>query len=159
MPNRVRRAPAALKFLTLLFALVLVAAACGGGDDDSSDGGGGSSGSSEGTPVEGGKITYALEGKTTQFCLPRANLAIAGILVVEAIYDTLTVPTRNPQVYAPYLAKSVTPNADYTQWTIVLRPNITFHDGTPLDANAVKQNIDAWTRGILLGFVFQNIAG
>jgi hypothetical protein len=56
----------ALKFLTMLFALVLVAAACGGGnDDDSSNGGGG--GSSEGTPVEGGTITYGLEGKTTNF--------------------------------------------------------------------------------------------
>ena len=31
----------------------------------------------------------------------------------------------------PYLAKSVTPNADSTQWTIGLRPGIKFQDGSP----------------------------
>jgi peptide/nickel transport system substrate-binding protein len=148
-----------LTLLALLLTLVLVAAACGGGgsdDDTSSTTSGGSSDS--GKPVSGGKITYALEGGTTNFCIPRSQLAISGILVVEAVYDTLTVPTNDPNVYAPYLAKSVTPNDDYTQWTIELRDGITFQDGTPLDAAAVKKNIDAWTQGVLLSFVFQNIA-
>ena len=31
----------------------------------------------------------------------------------------------------PYLAESVTPNADYTVWTITMRPNLVFHNGTP----------------------------
>ena len=43
----------------------------------------------------------------------------------------------------PRLAESVTPNADGTVWTIKLRPSVTFHDGTPMDAAAVKANIDA----------------
>ena len=131
----------------MLFALVLLAAACGGGGDDKSsgNGGGGGGGSSDGgTPVEGGKITYGLEGKTTNFCLPRAQLAISGIVVVEAVYDTLMRPTRDPNTYVPYLAKSVTPNADFTEWTITVRDGITFQDGNPLNADAVKQNIDSW---------------
>ena len=74
------------------------------------------------------------------------------------MYDTLTVPTNDADMYAPYLAKTVTPNADYDEWTIGLRAGITFQDGTPLNAAAVKQNIDAWRKGVLLGFVFQNIA-
>jgi peptide/nickel transport system substrate-binding protein len=160
--NSVRRAPAALKLLTLLFTLVLVAAACGGGSDSSDDGGGG--GGSEGTPVEGGTITYGLEGKTTNFCIPRSQLAISGIEVVEAIYDTLMRPTRTPDEYSPYLAKSVTPNEDFTEWTIVVRDGITFQNGEPLNAEAVKLNIDSW-RGVgpvqnvlLLSFVYSNIA-
>ena len=160
VPNSSRRAPA-LKYLAMLFALVLLVAACGGGSDkkSSSGGGGGSGGGSEGTPVEGGKITYGLEAKTTTFCLPVAQLAIAGILVVESVYDTLMRPTQdNPNTYVPYLAKSVDHNADYTQWTIVNRSGVTFQDGTPLTADIVKQNIDAWRSGVLLGFVFQNIA-
>ena len=39
----------------------------------------------------------------------------------------------------------------------MLRSGIKFQDGTPLDANAVKMNIDAWRKGILLGFVFSDI--
>ena len=59
-----------------------------------------------------------------------------------AIYDTLTVPNTKDEM-VPYLAKSVTPDATYTTWTITLRDGIKFHDGTPLDADAVSQNIDA----------------
>lgn len=146
-----------LTLLALLLTLVLVAAACGGGGDgDSGDGGNG--GGDEGEPVPGGKVTYALEGGTTNFCIPRAQLAISGIMVVGAVYDTLTVPTQDPNVYQPYLAKSVTPNDDYTEWTIEIRDGITFHDGSALTADVVKQNIDAWRQGVLLNFVFQNVA-
>jgi peptide/nickel transport system substrate-binding protein len=145
-----------LTFTALVAGLALVVAACGGGSGSSGGGGGGSS--SEGKPVYGGKVVYGLEGKTTNFCIPSAQLAISGIMVVNSVYDTLTVPTNTPDKYAPYLAKSVTPNADFTEWTIVVRSGITFHDGTPLNADAVKQNIDAWRGGILLGFVFGNIA-
>lgn len=136
--------------------LALVAAACGGGS--SKNQGAKTTKPNEGKPVSGGKVVYALEGGTTNFCIPRAQLAISGILVVEAVYDTLTVPTQDPQVYAPYLAKSLTHNADYSEWTIEVRDGVTFHDGTPLTADVVKQNIDAWRKGVLLGFVFQNIA-
>ena len=111
-----------------------------------------------GTPQKGGTITYGLEGKTTAFCPPRGQWAISGIMVASAVYDTLTQPTDQPNVYAPYLAKSVTGSADYKTWTIVLRSGIKFQDGEPLNAAAVKQNIDAWRKGILLGFVFKNIA-
>jgi peptide/nickel transport system substrate-binding protein len=147
-----------LTLLVLLLTLVLVAAACGGGGSDSksSDNGNASSGD-EGKPTPGGTLTYGLEGKTTDFCLPSAQLAISGIMVVEAVYDTLSTPTQDPNVYAPYLAKTIEPNADYTQWTITLRDGIKFQDGEPLNAAAVKQNIDAWRKGTLLQFVYQNI--
>lgn len=148
-----------LTLFALLLTLVLIAAACGGGGSDSKGKGNNSASSNEGRPVYGGKVTYALEGGTTNFCIPRAQLAIAGILVVEAVYDTLTVPTQDPNVYAPYLAKSVTPNADYTEWTIELRDGITFQDGTPLTADAVAKNIEAWRSGVLLGLAAANIKG
>jgi peptide/nickel transport system substrate-binding protein len=89
-----------------------------------------------------GDLTFGLEAETTNYCLSRAQLAISGIQVVAAIYDTLTVPNAKG-VAVPYLAKSVEPNADFTEWTIGLRDGITFHDGTPLDAAAVKLNLDA----------------
>jgi peptide/nickel transport system substrate-binding protein len=88
-----------------------------------------------------GEITFGLEAETTNYCLSRAQLAISGIQVVAAVYDTLTVPNAKGEA-VPYLAKSVEPNADYTEWTIGLRDGITFHNGEPLDANAVKLNLD-----------------
>ena len=62
---------------------------------------------------------------------------------MAAIYDTLAVPTSKG-VAVPYLAKSITPNANFTQWTIALRPNVKFQDGEALDANAVKLNLDTY---------------
>jgi peptide/nickel transport system substrate-binding protein len=94
----------------------------------------------------GGSIVWALEAETDPvngYCLPRAQLAASGIQVVNAIYDTLTTLNSKGE-YVPYLAKSVTPNADSTEWTIGLREGVTFHDGTPVDAEAIKLNIDTY---------------
>ncbi len=117
--------------------------------------------------AKGGSVTFALEAETSSgYCLPDATLAASGIQVVAAIYDTLTaINTKGETV--PYLAKSFEPNADYSEWTITLRDGIQFHDGTPLDAEALKLNIDTY-RGVdgapaitprLTVFVFQDIAG
>ena len=51
----------------------------------------------------------------------------------------------------PYLAESVTPNAEFTEWKITLRDGITFHDGTPLNADALVQNFDAYRKSTLIG--------
>lgn len=115
-------------------------------------------------PKQGGEVRFGLEAETTGgYCLNQAQLAISGIQVVAAIYDTLTVPNAKGQ-YVPYLAKSVTPNADFTQWTITLRDGVKFQDGEALDANALKLNLDSY-RGAnpnlparLFTFVFTNIA-
>ncbi|MSX82244.1 MAG: ABC transporter substrate-binding protein, partial [Actinobacteria bacterium] len=121
--------------------VAMFATACGGGDKGGDQGGG--------TPVTGGVITYGVEGKTTQFCPPKTQAAISGIMIMQSMYDTLAEPTNDGRA-VPYLAKSITANADSTVWTIGLREGVTFHDGTPVDAAAVAQNINAWTKGLLL---------
>jgi peptide/nickel transport system substrate-binding protein len=93
-------------------------------------------------PKHGGSATFGLEAETTGgFCLPFATIASSGNQVVNAIYDTLVVLNTKGE-YVPYLAESVTANADSTQWTITLRPDVQFHDGTPFDAAALKLNLD-----------------
>jgi peptide/nickel transport system substrate-binding protein len=147
-----------LRIAALGAALALVAAACGGGG-----GGGGGQGAQtnipkdSGKPVQGGSLTYGLEAETLGgFCPPTAQVAAGGIQVFQAMYDTLTVPNDKGE-YVPYLAKSVEPNADYTEWTIVVRDGITFHNGEPFNAEAVKLNLDRFRRGILFQFVFPDI--
>ena len=95
-------------------------------------------------PKTGGSAVFALEAETSGgYCLPDAILAASGIQVINAIYDTL-VTLNSKGKYVPYLAKTVEPNPDYTEWTITLREGIEFHNGQPLDAEAVKLNIDTY---------------
>ncbi len=149
-----------LRVVALGAGLALLAAACGGGGG----GGGGGSGAQTnipkdtGKPVQGGSVTYGLEAETLGgFCPPSAQLAAGGIEVFQALYDTLTVPNDKGE-YVPYLAKSVDHNADFTQWTIVLRDGIQFHNGEPLNADAVKLNFDQYRKGVLFGLVFGDVS-
>jgi peptide/nickel transport system substrate-binding protein len=45
-------------------------------------------------------------------------------------------------VYEPQMAQSLTGNATNTEWTLKLRPDVTFSDGTALDAAAVKTSME-----------------
>jgi peptide/nickel transport system substrate-binding protein len=117
-----------------------------------------------GPPQHGGSVVYGLEAESTNgWCLPEGQLAISGIQVARSIYDTLTVPNGNGE-FVPFLAESVTPNPEHTQWTIRLQDGITFHDGSALTAEVVKNNLDAY-RGqypgrtsLLFQFVFSDVA-
>src|SRR5690606_36217646 len=98
------------------------------------------------------------EAETTGgICIPQAQFAISGIQVVAAIYDTLTAPNTKGE-YVPNLAESVTPNADFTEWTIKARSGIQFHDGTPFNADAIVPNLEAGRKGRLFVFVYSNIS-
>jgi len=136
------------RITAFVLALVLItAAACGGGGSSSSSSGGGgnTTGNADNAkPVEGGSIVYAQEAEDAGgLCLAEAQLDISGINYARTIYDTLTAPDENGK-FVPYLAKSVDSNADATTWTIVLREGVKFHDGTPLTATVVKNNLDAY---------------
>lgn len=114
-------------------------------------------------PTRGGEVVYGLEAESNGgFCLPESQLAASGLEVVRAIYDPLAIPDAEGG-YAPYLAKSIDHDESYRAWTITLRPDITFHDGSALTATVVKNNLDAY-RGayenrssLLFSFVFANI--
>ena len=147
-----------------LAALALLAGACGG--SDSEDSGSGDSQDSNGDslqPSYGGTLSYALTAETTGgWCLPEAQLVASGVQVARAVYDQLAAPDENGEM-APFLAEEISPNDTYDTWTIRLREGITFHDGTPLNAEVVKNNLDAY-RGaypnrspLLFIFVLDNI--
>jgi peptide/nickel transport system substrate-binding protein len=52
-------------------------------------------------------------------------------------------PPGSAEKYTPLLATSWDISTDGLVWTFHLRPNVKFHDGEPLTADAVKQSIDA----------------
>ena len=65
-------------------------------------------------------------------------------LVVAQLFDTLTVQPSDGSPLQPGLALSWAFSQDGLTWTFNLRPGVTFHDGTPLDAQAVVFNFERW---------------
>ena len=128
-------------------ALLLGTAACGGddgGNENTSSGGAGTDEISEqGEPVEGGEITIGLEAETNSWLPGEGLFAEPGTNVAFAIYDPLMKRTADGEL-KPYLAESMEPNEELTVWTLTLRPDVQFHDGTPLNAEALKSNFDEY---------------
>jgi peptide/nickel transport system substrate-binding protein len=70
---------------------------------------------------------------------PANSVEQLGNIILHATYDGLVrAKTENINEITPALAESWENNQDYTLWTFHLRKAAKFHDGTPLDAEAVK---------------------
>jgi ABC-type transport system substrate-binding protein len=77
-------------------------------------------------------------------------------MVARAVFDTLTAYDAELNAQ-PFLAEKLTPNADYTQWTITLRPGIELHNGRPVDAELVKANFEFLKSAILTSSAFEPV--
>jgi peptide/nickel transport system substrate-binding protein len=143
-----RRPRARVRLLWALVALGLVAAACGGNDDETGSDeptGAQSDVSEAGDPVPGGSITVGTEAETNNLLPGTGTFANSGANVAYAIYDPLVRLTPEGTV-EPYLAESIEANEDSTEWTVTLRPGVTFHDGTELDAQTMKTIFDDYLK-------------
>lgn len=67
---------------------------------------------------------------------------VTGMTELSTLYDQLMVYDHDLGDYRPHLAESLTSNDDLTEWTLTLRPGITFPDGTPLDTAAVQYSLN-----------------
>ena len=90
---------------------------------------------------QGGSITVGLEVDIPGFDPLKVGVFdTAAETAAAAIFDTLVSLDDKGQVQ-PKLALSWTPSADFKTWTFKLRPGVKFHDGTPFNAEAVKENL------------------
>jgi ABC-type transport system substrate-binding protein len=132
------------KFRWSLVVALLVLAGCGGGggDGDAVAPVGDESGSTspdtqeEATPVVGGSLTYGTFSESVGFDPTKRGTAYP----LPAIYDSLLRFDEAGEV-VPYMAESME-SEDSVSWTLKLREGVTFHDGTPLDAEAVIFNVE-----------------
>ena len=101
-------------------------------------------------PVAGGTLRYGIDAEVDGLNPTASTLAVSGLLMGNAVFDNLAAITVDGE-FVPYLAESFTPNDDNTQWTMKLRDGISFHDSTPLDADAVVVNFEAQRKHPLVG--------
>ncbi len=129
--------------LLIALLVVLVLAACGS-NSDSTDGSAGAQdpgATDEGGPVTGGSFVmltnFANQGGWDP--IEVTNVRIYG-RIMFAIYDGLVIDA--PDGASLRLADSFT-SSDGITWELKLKPDATFSDGTPFNAEAVKFN---WER-------------
>ncbi len=93
-------------------------------------------------PISGGEITWALAGTVTEDNLDahKSGNAQNG-RVTRSIYDSLVHETKDGEI-EPWLAESWKISEDGKTYTFHLKENVSFTDGTPFDAEAVKFNFD-----------------
>src|ERR1700756_1411642 len=90
----------------------------------------------------GGSITVGLELDIPGFDPLKVGVYdTAALTASSAIFETLTYLDANGKAQ-PRLALSWEPSEDFKTWTFKLRPGVKFHDGTPFNAAAYKENFD-----------------
>ncbi len=101
-------------------------------------------------PVAGGTLRYGLEADVNGLNPTASSLPVSGLMMGNAVFDTLAALTVDGD-WVPYLAASYTPSEDFMSWTMTLREGITFHDGTPLNSEAIVVNFEAQRAHPLVG--------
>ena len=140
-----------IKGIAALAAAVSLVAACGqGGTPATEDSAGqesfdeafGTSGTApEGEPQSGGTVRFAYAAEPVSVDSANCGFSMSW-MACTAVYGSLVTFDPRTFEYGPGLAESFE-SEDGRTWTIALRPDLTFTDGTPLDAEAVAFN---WER-------------
>jgi ABC-type transport system substrate-binding protein len=112
----------------------------------------GRNGISRATPKKGGSLVFGVDAEEQGFDPTQGRFDEVGVMYARTVFDPLTIVLTNGD-WAPYLAESVVPNSSYTAWTITLRPNVMFHDGTACDGAALVTNLQAQSKSLLTGIV------
>lgn len=134
-----RHAARAVATAAAIVALLVVTAGCTGS--------GGETPAAEPPPEQtgprnGGRLVVGLADVAENWSPAAGPWTPSQFEVGRALYDRLAVYSDIHEL-VPELAESMEPNQDFTEWTITLRPEVVFHDGTPLDAAALQANLEA----------------
>ena len=92
--------------------------------------------------TRGGKLRFGIESETPNGWIGSQSTWTTSSQIVRSTMIESLMQSNLQGDPVCFLCESIRPNSDYTVWTIRLRRGITFHDGTPFDAAAVKANLD-----------------
>jgi peptide/nickel transport system substrate-binding protein len=99
----------------------------------------------------GGNITMGVEAEESGMDPTYAHFDSTGVMYARTVYDPLAMITFTGDV-VPYLAETIVPNSTFTEWTITLRPGLTFHDGTTCDGAALTFCMQHFQSSLLTNF-------
>ena len=123
-----------------LLVVAMVLAGCGGDDADTGPG-------TDLPPAGGGgSLTYALPQVPGDLD-PLAATSRAEQTVTRQVHEPLVTQLTGPYGDTrkqPGLALSARPSGGNTVWTLTLRPEVRFQDGTPFNGAAVLANARRW---------------
>lgn len=135
MSRFTRSARGAVGVSAIAVAALALSACTGSGGD--SDGGGGDAGEAVDTSL----LVIAPDSDMAALGYDPLRYAAGQRLFFEGLYDSLFVIDENGEI-APDLVTSFEYNDDDTELTLDLDTSATFADGTAVDAELVKQNLD-----------------
>ncbi|OUM41932.1 ABC transporter substrate-binding protein [Arthrobacter sedimenti] len=113
--------------------------ACGGGGATSTS-------NKSGTPVDGGNITFLIQGYDTGWVSSKTSISSYEGNLWGQITDKL-VYVDEKGALSPWIAESWEELNGAREFVLHLKKGVTFSDGTPLDAAAVVANLNAWAKG------------
>ena len=91
--------------------------------------------------IQGGTLRVAVEAETDGLNPAANNFAVSAYLMGLTVFDPLFAFDSEGN-WQPWLAESAEPIGDGSTWEIKVREGINFHDGTPLNAEALAVNFE-----------------
>jgi peptide/nickel transport system substrate-binding protein len=153
------------RFGAIALAGALLFGACASDDSSGGEGGGGEGTTPEAETTEsvikagwvnetdlettqGGQLDVTLPAAPFGLDPTVASLGVTtGGAPLAALYDTLLRWDPITNEYSGQLAESIEVNDDFSQWTLKLRDDVVFTDGTPLNADAVEFSVERMKDG------------
>lgn len=90
----------------------------------------------------GGSVTMGVYSETPSLSPFKTTAkGVTGGAELQAIYDTLMAYDTETHEIVPRVAKSLTPNDDFSRWTLTLPADVEYGNGDTLTAADVKWNI------------------
>ena len=102
----------------------------------------------------GGEVTVGINEPFAGLCYT-ALVAGPALSAMSAVFEGLFTKTATGEPIG-LLASHAVPSGDFTKWNIYLRPNISFTNGQPMNADAVIENMNYW-RGAKYQFPATNL--
>ena len=131
----------------LTVAAVLTLTACGNQPGSTSNGG---------APAQ--VATYLYKSIPLLDCDPSVEFS-DGIITMNNIYETLLYYDMENDKLEPRLATEYSHSEDGLVWTFKIRKGVKFHDGTTMDAEAVKFSIDrTMKKGMGASFIWDPVS-
>ena len=90
---------------------------------------------------------------------PDNAFEVAGLSAINNVYEGLVEYIPGGTELTGLLAQSWTVSEDGTVYTFRIKPDVSFHDGTPADAAAIKASFERRINGdVILGYFLWNVA-